>query len=549
MNIDRGPGTMARLRRFAACRVCLNGHGFFREALILLVAFACTSTAVFAGELQPRRELPKCKVVSQPDYPHRLVVKFRDALRVRSSPDGLMSLVGGDLSVVAAVLTKHEATASPLIHLPAATLGLLERRASRSSGIAQPDLAGIMVLDAPKSRREQLANELNALDAIEFVYFQQLNFRPTCEDIPPQTRDYFDFQSYHGPDPGLNMTAAWEMGSASGAGVNVALVERAYYADHEDLCDIVLEPGQTMMLIPRITDPDHGTAGFGELISLDNDYGCTGLVPDATGYFFPSMSLEEGSRLFTAITSALLTLGPGDVVLLNIGPFNGPLNGPLELDRTAWMLIRIGSDLGIVMVEPAGNGNLDLDTQPDLGDSGAIIVGAGSPDIHHDKLRVSNFGSRVNLQAWGSDVFTLGYGDFAQPGGDVNQSYTDNFSGTSAAAPMIAACAVALQSLANEHLGQPLTPLELRDILIRTGIPQGSGGHIGPFPDMAAAAAEVIGPLGDLDGDGVVGILDLLILLSAWGPCLDPPARCPADLDDDGGVGILDLLTLLAHWG
>ncbi len=53
----------------------------------------------------------------------------------------------------------------------------------------------------------------------------------------------------------------------------------------------------------------------------------------------------------------------------------------------------------------------------------------------------------------------------------------------------------------------------------------------------------------DLDGDGVVGILDLLLLLSAWGPCSPPPEPCPADLDADGTVGVLDLLTLLANWG
>ena len=51
---------------------------------------------------------------------------------------------------------------------------------------------------------------------------------------------------------------------------------------------------------------------------------------------------------------------------------------------------------------------------------------------------------------------------------------------------------------------------------------------------------------GDLDGDAVVGIIDFLMLLGAWGPC--PPGDCPADLDGDGVVGIVDLLTLLANW-
>ncbi len=49
----------------------------------------------------------------------------------------------------------------------------------------------------------------------------------------------------------------------------------------------------------------------------------------------------------------------------------------------------------------------------------------------------------------------------------------------------------------------------------------------------------------DLDGDGSVGILDLLSLLAAWGT--DPAG--PPDFDGDGTVGILDLLSLLTNWG
>ncbi len=49
----------------------------------------------------------------------------------------------------------------------------------------------------------------------------------------------------------------------------------------------------------------------------------------------------------------------------------------------------------------------------------------------------------------------------------------------------------------------------------------------------------------DLNGDGSVGILDLLALLAAWGS--NPGG--PPDFDGDGTVGILDLLTLLANWG
>ncbi|NNF42625.1 MAG: hypothetical protein HKN62_06195 [Phycisphaerales bacterium] len=52
------------------------------------------------------------------------------------------------------------------------------------------------------------------------------------------------------------------------------------------------------------------------------------------------------------------------------------------------------------------------------------------------------------------------------------------------------------------------------------------------------------GEAADLDGDGVVGFTDLLIVLSSWGPCPD----CPADLDGDGSVGLTDLLAVLAGW-
>ncbi|MBL9149989.1 MAG: hypothetical protein JNM94_14970 [Phycisphaerae bacterium] len=48
----------------------------------------------------------------------------------------------------------------------------------------------------------------------------------------------------------------------------------------------------------------------------------------------------------------------------------------------------------------------------------------------------------------------------------------------------------------------------------------------------------------DLDGDGLVGPVDLGILLGAWGPC----DRCNADVDGDGLVGPADLGVLLGAW-
>lgn len=63
------------------------------------------------------------------------------------------------------------------------------------------------------------------------------------------------------------------------------------------------------------------------------------------------------------------------------------------------------------------------------------------------------------------------------------------------------------------------------------------------IPDACEAA-------GDLNGDGSIGINDLLILLTAWGPCAAPcPPACAGDLDGDCAVGITDFLSLLKNWG
>jgi hypothetical protein len=76
------------------------------------------------------------------------------------------------------------------------------------------------------------------------------------------------------------------------------------------------------------------------------------------------------------------------------------------------------------------------------------------------------------------------------------------------------------------------------------------------FGDLPVLGIRVVGNLfvtpdgiyGDIDGDGVVGFGDLLIVLAEWGRCPAPPAECPADLTRDAEVGFNDLLAVLAAW-
>ncbi len=52
---------------------------------------------------------------------------------------------------------------------------------------------------------------------------------------------------------------------------------------------------------------------------------------------------------------------------------------------------------------------------------------------------------------------------------------------------------------------------------------------------------------GDVGGDGLVGVEDLLDLVSAWGTCTSQDG-CAADLDEDGSVGISDFLIVVSNW-
>lgn len=52
----------------------------------------------------------------------------------------------------------------------------------------------------------------------------------------------------------------------------------------------------------------------------------------------------------------------------------------------------------------------------------------------------------------------------------------------------------------------------------------------------------------DVDGSGIVDMVDLLLVLALWGQG-GTPASAAGDIDDNGTVGVDDLLIIVAHWG
>ena len=53
---------------------------------------------------------------------------------------------------------------------------------------------------------------------------------------------------------------------------------------------------------------------------------------------------------------------------------------------------------------------------------------------------------------------------------------------------------------------------------------------------------------GDVTGNGVVDVDDLIAVVNAWGACPVPPPSCDADLTGNGVVDVDDLLEVINHW-
>lgn len=140
-------------------------------------------------------------------------------------------------------------------------------------------------------------------------------------------------------------------------------------------------------------------------------------------------------------------------------------------------------------------------------DSGAIVVGAGAPppgthgrDHGPDRSRLdfSNWGAVVDAQGWGREVTTCGYGDL-QGGTNEDEWYTDQFSGTSSASPIVVGALGCVQGVVRAQGKSPLTPVEARQLLRATGSPQQdapgrpSSQRIGNRPDLRQMIARIKG--------------------------------------------------------
>jgi serine protease len=397
--------------------------------------------------------------------------------------------------------------------LPAASLDRLERRAGRRL----PELRRLYRLEAPgAAAARRLAGRLDARPGVEAVVAPPPPPPAVCREEPPggwpaldpaaATPDLSPFQDYR---LGLGIPDG-----AAGAGVRVADIEYDWRRTHEELGDRGL-PAPVLTqggLADAFRAEEHGTAVLGILGADDDASGITGLAQAAeieplSPFFQPNPAAYDPLR---AALDAFLRLRPGDVLLIEqqtlVGSPSNPVFAPIEVLPPMRDLIRAIVDAGVVVVEPAGNGNIDLAGlnlpwlagPGDPADSGALIVGAGgSPSAGTDLARTtgangSNYGARVDVQGFGAGVLTSGYGEGIGTPEPKDRAYTSCFDGTSSASATVAGAVAALQGLARATRGAPLTPTVVRSALVATGVPQPDVSQpIGPRPQVSAAAALV----------------------------------------------------------
>jgi subtilisin family serine protease len=452
----------------------------------------------------------------------RVIVKLVEGSRGRISGRQINSLSGKNTGSLNEVLSRFSSREIKRMALKSPDLIEQERYSLEiSSGHQLADLNNYFTINvASPAEAELLVNELNRLSIIEIAYPEP---RPEpAVDLDPPTPSFDTAQFHLRPAPlGIDADYGRTIPGGEGNGIRIIDVEGKWVFDHEDL-EIPLDHLYGGVL-PELGHGGHGTAVVGELVAGDNGYGVVGIVPAAEMAMvsiYASSSMSE-MDMTAALLIAMDSLHAGDIMLIELhapGPrygFQRPYGADGYVCMEYWQanfdIIQMAWAKGAIVCEAAGNGHEDFDDpiyerrfDTTFRNSHAIMCGAGSapsddPDSARMRLDFSNYGARVNLQGYGENVVTCGYGYLFEVGADHRQDYTNTFSGTSSASPIVTGAVAAIQGIYKERYGATLDADHIRDILIATGSPQqpNEDEHIGPLPDIRAAEA-LLQPVTDM---------------------------------------------------
>ncbi|MCH2143062.1 MAG: S8 family serine peptidase [Phycisphaerales bacterium] len=534
----------------------------------------------WSGIVEARNPVQKMAVVAPVEDLSMVTasVKFHDGVRARIRAGKLVSLAGRDVHDLAVVLQNYGATLEPVItSVSEADLNRLQVVGLQRTTKAQADLAGMFRVHVPAEHRLLVAQTLNASDLVEQAWLHvdmpPVRFEAWCgdTDYAPTTPDYRDLQGYRDNNDvsgGLGIIGARlvpgvidpdEDGAPGILGGNVTLgyIDPAGYDIlHEDLCYVTPRTG--------IVPDDHGSAGLGIVLAKESadpnhagEYGMGGMAPEATGYFWAGQwangladaatNLPQGTIVYCTMGSVSPWYGLSDLedcAFQPCYPFccsSGENSGccpTVNMEMTTldnYLAAQAAVSAGVIVISSAGNNAFNYDG-PEFeyhrswisanGPTGQFMIGAGTPDDRHDRLDFSCFGSQVKLQGWGSEVATLGYGDLVpQAGIGREQFYTTEFGGTSSAAPIVAGAAAALQGLALEVTGAPLTGAEFYSLVtdpLSSPTAPGDGWDtdldaFGPYQPNVEGAAQL------LLGTGTVFTYGACCLGDDFGECIMLP--------------------------
>jgi len=445
--------------------------------------------------------------------PRELIVIAQADAGIRATSDAVTSVSGQDVSALASIVASAGVTFRPLF-------GTTEELAqSQPAGAAQAapsevnELSLYYHVDAPDDQLDELARRLAAAPGVAAAYVKPPSEPPVAAVVdvaapqaaspPAVTPDFSGNQIYLGEAPaGVSARYAWTVPGGGGNGVRIVDCEWAWHFDHEDLAQ---NQGGVISGVDA-GDKNHGTAVLGEFHGNHNGIGVDGICPDA---FVRASAFSQPTA--TTIRNAADALSAGDVLLLEIHRAGPRHNFTARADKLGYIgiewwpddfaAIQYATGRGVVVVEAAGNGAENFDdplyNTPGPGfpagwtnpfnrtnrDSRAILVGAGAPppgthgrDYGADRSRLnfSNYGTSVDVQGWGREVTSCGYGDL-QGGGNERLWYTNTFAGTSSASPIVVGVVGSLQGVLRARGKAPLLPPEARSLLRATGCPQQDG--------------------------------------------------------------------------
>jgi subtilisin family serine protease len=348
---------------------------------------------------------------------------------------------------------------------------LLDGAADGSRIVARIPELGVYVLESPSGRPADAA--ASSLGREEGVVWAHPTVRITAEGIPD---DPLIAKQSHLPR--IRAFEAWTVTRGEGA-PPLAILDTGVDHGHPEFAGR-LHPASHNVLTPGARPEDdygHGNHVAGiAAASADNGVGVAGVAPKASLMVVKIMDANGRGDDATFAAGLIHAVDHGAKVVSM--SFGAGKRSPLFEDA-----LRYALDRDVVLVASAGNENVQNDPvdRPHLPSTfpGVIEVAATTGDDR--KARFSNYGDTVSLAAPGVEIFAtfrLKFGGYGM------------FSGTSMAAPMVAAVATMVRGLHPTWTRQ-----QVRDHLERTADDLGPPGRDPRFGAGRLNAARAVGAL------------------------------------------------------